>query len=417
MKNEKKNIFFSTPQVVAINDPFIAADYAAYMLKYDSVHSVLSGHEVDSDAAACSLVVDGVKIPVTAEKDPAAIPWGDLGAELVVESTGVFTSIEGASKHLKGGAKRVVISAPSGDAPMFVVGVNDSLLDGGMEIVSNASCTTNCLAPLAKVVNDNFGIEEGLMTTVRFWLELKNREKEKITKKLTFFFRNNNNNNKTTGPRHYGDAEDRRRALGQGLARRSRGVLIFGFFVFGERARERKEKTNSKLENFPSPNKPQNPGRHQHHPFLHRRRQGRRLRAPGAERQAHGNGLPRPYHGRLCRRFNCSPQEGGVLRGDHGVRQEGRGARVSHARYMIYVLFCLWLLVIGVWERNVEKKKKKKKDSHFEKKTSKKNCEGILGITSDAVVSTDFIGDTRSSIVDAKAGIALSPKFVKLVSW
>ena len=332
MKNGKKTIFFSTPQVVAINDPFIAADYAAYMLKYDSVHSVLSGHEVDSDAATCSLVVDGVKIPVTAEKDPAAIPWGDLGAELVVESTGVFTSIEGASKHLKGGAKRVVISAPSGDAPMFVVGVNDSLLDGGMEIVSNASCTTNCLAPLAKVVNDNFGIEEGLMTTVRFWLELKNREKEKITKKLTFFFRNNNNNNKTTGPRHHGDAEDRRRALGQGLARRSRGALIFGFFVFGERARERKEKTNSKLENFPSPNKPQNPGRHQHHPFLHRRRQGRRLRAPGAERQAHGNGLPRPYHGRLCRRFNCSPQEGGVLRGDHGVRQEGRGARVAHAR-------------------------------------------------------------------------------------
>ena len=137
------------------------------MLKYDSVHSVLSGHEVGHDVAASSLVVDGIKIPVTAEKDPAAIPWGDLGAELVVESTGVFTSIEGASKHLKGGAKRVVISAPSGDAPMFVVGVNDEKLNGEMEIVSNASCTTNCLAPLAKVVNDNFGIEEGLMTTVR----------------------------------------------------------------------------------------------------------------------------------------------------------------------------------------------------------------------------------------------------------
>lgn len=137
------------------------------MLKYDSVHSVLSGHEVGHDAASSSLVVDGAKVPVTAEKDPAAIPWGDLGAELVVESTGVFTSIEGASKHLKGGAKRVVISAPSGDAPMFVVGVNDSGLTGEMEVVSNASCTTNCLAPLAKVVNDNFGIEEGLMTTVR----------------------------------------------------------------------------------------------------------------------------------------------------------------------------------------------------------------------------------------------------------
>ena len=156
----------STSQVVAINDPFIAADYAAYMLKYDSVRSVLSGHEVGHDAAASCLVVDGTKIPVTAERDPAAIPWGDLGAELVVESTGVFTSVEGASKHLQGGAKRVVISAPSADAPMFVVGVNCAGLRGDMAVVSNASCTTNCLAPLAKVVNDNFGIEEGLMTTV-----------------------------------------------------------------------------------------------------------------------------------------------------------------------------------------------------------------------------------------------------------
>lgn len=136
------------------------------MLKYDSVHSLLSGHEVGSDAAASALIVDGVKIPVTAEKDPASIPWGDLGAELVVESTGVFTSLEGASKHLKGGAKRVVISAPSSDAPMFVVGVNDSGLKGDMEIVSNASCTTNCLAPLAKVVHGAFGIEEGLMSTI-----------------------------------------------------------------------------------------------------------------------------------------------------------------------------------------------------------------------------------------------------------
>lgn len=149
------------------------------MLKYDSVHSLLSGHEVDSDAAASALVVDGVKIPVTAERDPAAIPWGDLGAELVVESTGVFTSLEGASKHLKGGAKRVVISAPSGDAPMFVVGVNYSGLNGDMEIVSNASCTTNCLAPLAKVINDNFGIEEGLMTTEFFFFEFEREAREK----------------------------------------------------------------------------------------------------------------------------------------------------------------------------------------------------------------------------------------------
>ena len=219
-------------QVVAINDPFIAADYAAYMLKYDSVHSVLSGHEVGSDAS--SLVVDGIKIPVTAEKDPAAIPWGDLGAELVVESTGVFTSLEGAAKHLKGGAKRVVISAPSGDAPMFVVGVNDSGLTGDMEIVSNASCTTNCLAPLAKVVNDNFGIEEGLMTTVRFFFFLsffiwKRRDaRAKKTNSLSKLIFNISSFSlsplsKQTGPRHHGDAEDSRWALRQGLARGPRG--------------------------------------------------------------------------------------------------------------------------------------------------------------------------------------------------
>ena len=190
-KKNKKNKKNTLSQGVALNAPVIAADYAAYMLKYDSVHSVLSGHEVGSDAESSSLVVDGIKVPVTAEKDPAAIPWGDLGAELVVESTGVFTSVEGASKHLKGGAKRVVISAPSGDAPMFVVGVNDSGLKGEMEVVSNASCTTNCLAPLAKVVNDNFGIEEGLMTTVSFFfffgVEKRRSAKETNTKSLSLF--------------------------------------------------------------------------------------------------------------------------------------------------------------------------------------------------------------------------------------
>lgn len=221
------------------------------MLKYDSVHSLLSGHEVDSDAAASALVVDGVKIPVTAERDPAAIPWGDLGAELVVESTGVFTSLEGASKHLKGGAKRVVISAPSGDAPMFVVGVNYSGLKGDMEIVSNASCTTNCLAPLAKVINDNFGIEEGLMTTEFFFFEFERGEREKrreqqrnaLLSLSNLFF---STLSSQTGPRHHGDAEDRRRALVQGLARGTRGVE---WRIYHKRRRERKEERRERKRN------------------------------------------------------------------------------------------------------------------------------------------------------------------------
>jgi len=153
-------------QVVAINDPFIAADYAAYMLKYDSVHSTLSSHDIGADTEHSRLIIDSVPVPVFTEKDPAAIRWGDAGVDIVVESTGVFTTLEGASKHLEGGAKRVIISAPSKDAPMFVVGVNDESLKGEMKVISNASCTTNCLAPLAKVVNDKFGIVEGLMTTV-----------------------------------------------------------------------------------------------------------------------------------------------------------------------------------------------------------------------------------------------------------
>ncbi len=156
---ERENV-----DVVAINDPFIDLEYMKYMLTYDTIHGKLNKEiKVEEDG----IVVDGKKIMVYGFKDPAEIPWKDSGAEYVVESSGVFASYEGASAHLKGGAKKVVISAPAKDAtPMFVVGVNEKNYTKDMDVVSNASCTTNCLAPLAKVINDEFGIEEGLMTTV-----------------------------------------------------------------------------------------------------------------------------------------------------------------------------------------------------------------------------------------------------------
>lgn len=150
-------------QVVAVNDPFIGLDYMVYMFKYDSTHGKFKGEVKAEDGC---LVVNGHKIAVFSERDPKAIPWGKAGADYVVESTGVFTTIEKASAHLEGGAKKVIISAPSADAPMYVVGVNLDSYDPSHKVVSNASCTTNCLAPLAKVIHDNFEIVEGLMTTV-----------------------------------------------------------------------------------------------------------------------------------------------------------------------------------------------------------------------------------------------------------
>ena len=149
--------------VVAINDPFIDLEYMVYMLKYDSVHGRFNG---DVCVKGDKLVVNGKEITVFQCMNPEDIAWGQVGVEYVVESTGVFTTIDKASAHFKGGAKKVVISAPSADAPMFVMGVNHKEYKADMNIVSNASCTTNCLAPLAKVINDKFGIIEGLMTTV-----------------------------------------------------------------------------------------------------------------------------------------------------------------------------------------------------------------------------------------------------------
>ena len=150
-------------EIVAINDPFITADYMAYMVKYDTVHGRFNGTIEGKDNI---LTVNGKEIKVYNEMDPHNIPWGELGVDYVLECSGVFTTMEKAQAHIDAGAKQVVISAPSKDAPMFVMGVNHTEYKPEMTIVSNASCTTNCLAPLAKVINDNFGITEGLMTTV-----------------------------------------------------------------------------------------------------------------------------------------------------------------------------------------------------------------------------------------------------------
>lgn len=153
----------SDTQVVAVNDPFIEAEYAAYMLKYDSSHGLFKG---DIKVEGNDLVINNKRVKFYKERDPASIPWKETGAEYIVESTGVFTTIDKAKAHLQGGAKRVIISAPSADAPMYVMGVNEKTYDGKASVISNASCTTNCLAPLAKVIHDKFTIVEGLMTTV-----------------------------------------------------------------------------------------------------------------------------------------------------------------------------------------------------------------------------------------------------------
>ncbi|MEG0019439.1 MAG: type I glyceraldehyde-3-phosphate dehydrogenase [Oscillospiraceae bacterium] len=151
--------------VVAVNDPFITPDYAAYMTKYDTIHGRFDG---TVEATETSLVVNGSNVDFFSFKSPEEIPWGKVGADYVVDSTGVFTTTEKCMAHIKGGAKKVVISAPAKDkeTPTFVMGVNQEKYTKDMVVVSNASCTTNCLAPLAKVINDNFGIAEGLMTTV-----------------------------------------------------------------------------------------------------------------------------------------------------------------------------------------------------------------------------------------------------------
>lgn len=285
-------------KVVAVNDPFIAPDYAAYMFKYDSTHGRFKGEVTSKDGA---LVIDGQSIKVFGEKDPASIPWGKAGVDYVIESTGVFTTTEGAQKHIDGGAKKVVITAPSSDAPMFVVGVNEQKYTPDLKIVSNASCTTNCLAPLAKVINDKFGIEEGLMTTVHSIT---------ATQKTV------------DGPSHK-DWRGGRTASGNIIPSSTGAAKAVGKVI----------------------------------PELNGKLTGMSLRVPTVD--------------------------------------------------------------VSVVDLTVRLKKSATYEEISEaiKAASNGELKGILGYTEDAVVSTDFLGSDYSSIFDQKAGILLSPTFVKLISW
>jgi glyceraldehyde 3-phosphate dehydrogenase len=285
-------------EVVGIND-LIDVEYMSYMLRYDSTHGRFKGTVEVKDG---SLVVNGKSIRVTAERNPADLKWGDVGAEYVVESTGLFLTKETAEAHIKAGAKKVVMSAPSKDStPMFVMGVNHKTYTNSMNIVSNASCTTNCLAPIAKVVNDKWGIEEGLMTTVHA---------ATATQKTV------------DGP----SMKDWRggRGAGQNIIPSSTGAA-----------------------------------------------------------KAVGKVIPE-LNGKLT----------------------GMAFRVPTPDVSV-----------------VDLTVKLKKGASYEeikaamKEASEGELAGILGYTEDAVVSTDFLTDPRTSIFDADAGIALNDKFVKLVSW
>jgi glyceraldehyde 3-phosphate dehydrogenase len=284
--------------VVAVNDPFIALDYMVYMFRYDSTHGQFKG---DIKAEDGNLVVNGKKIAVFCERDPASIPWGKSGAEIVVESTGVFTTIEKAGAHLKGGAKKVVISAPSADAPMFVMGVNETAYEKSMDIISNASCTTNCLAPLAKVIHDNFEIVEGLMTTVH-------------------------------------------------------AITATQKTVDGPSGKLWRDGRGAAQNIIPA--------------------------ATGAAK-AVGKVIP-ALNGKLTgMAFRVPVHDVSVV--DLTVRL-GKPTTMDEIKAKV-------------------------------KAASEGPLKGILGYTEDEVVSADFIGDNRSSIFDAGAGIMLSPQFVKLISW
>ena len=284
-------------QVVAIND-LIDVNYMAYMLKYDSTHGRFAGKVEVQDG---HLVVDGNVIRVTAERDPNNLKWNEADAEYVVESTGFFTTAESAQAHINAGAKKVVISAPSADAPMFVMGVNNFTYETSMNIVSNASCTTNCLAPLAKVINDNFGIVEGLMTTVHATT---------ATQKTV------------DGP----SMKDWRggRGASQNIIPSSTGAA-----------------------------------------------------------KAVGKVIPE-LNGKLT----------------------GMAFRVPTPDVSVVDLTCRLLRPASYQEI-----------CDAMKKASQNEFKGIIEYVDEEVVSTDFLGDAHTSIFDAKAGIALNDKFVKLVAW
>jgi len=284
--------------VVAVNDPFMDVEYMVYMFKYDSTHGRFKGEVSHKDG---KLIINGQEVAVYTKKNPDEIPWGAHGADYVVESTGVFTTNEKAQLHIKGGAKHVIISAPSVDAPMFVMGVNHTLYKSNLPVVSNASCTTNCLAPLAKVINDKFGIVEGLMTTVHAVT---------ATQKTV------------DGP----SGKDWRagRGAGQNVIPASTGAAKAVGKVIPE--------LNGKLT-------------------------GMAFRVPNPDVSVVD----------LTVRINKSASYDEIK---SAIREAADGP-----------------------------------------------LKGILGYTEDEVVSSDFIGDTRSSIFDANAGIQLNPNFVKLISW
>jgi glyceraldehyde 3-phosphate dehydrogenase len=286
-------------EFVGINDPFMTPDYMAYMLKYDTMHGRFNGTVSFTDH---SIIVNGKEVEFFAQKDPKDIPWGKVGAEYVVESTGVFLTKEKSQAHIDAGAKKVIMSAPSkDDTPMFVCGVNLDKYTSDMQFVSNASCTTNCLAPIAKVLHDNFGITDGLMTTVH---------STTATQKTV------------DGP----SAKDWRGG------RAAAGNII------------------------PS--------------------------STGAAK-AVGKVIPE-LNGKLT----------------------GMSMRVP-------------TLDVSVVDLTVNLAKPAKYDEICAamKKASEGELKGILGYTDEDVVSSDFLGDTHTSIFDAKAGIALTDTFVKVVSW
>jgi len=287
-------------QVLGINDPFIGLDYMVYMLKYDSVHGQYKG-EISFDKESNSLVVDGKKIKIFAEKDPSNIAWSSCGAEYILECTGVFTTTEKASAHFKGGAKKVVISAPSADARMFVMGVNHTTYTKDLTVISNASCTTNCLAPLVKVINDTFGIEEGLMTTVH----------------------------STTATQKTVDG-------------------------------------------------PSN----------------------------------KDWRGGRAAAANIIPSSTGAAKAVGKVIPELNGKLTG----MSFRVPTIDVSVVDLTAKLVKPATMEEIKAAL-KAASENELKGILGYTEDAVVSTDFLGDARTSIFDADASIQLSPKFVKLVAW
>lgn len=287
-------------QIVAINDPFIPVDYMKYMFYYDSVHGKYPGTVTIDNG---KLIVDGKPITVSNEMDPTKIKWGDAGADYVVESTGKFLTEEGAAKHFVGGAKKIIMSAPSKDkTPMFVVGVNHTAYKKDIKIVSNASCTTNCLAPLAKVISDNFGIKEGLMTTVHATTATQPT---------------------VDGP-SVKDWRGGRGAVGLNVIPSSTGAA----------------KAVGKVI-----------------PALNGKLTGMAFRVPTAN----------------------------VSVVDLTVTLE-KGAKYDDIKAAV-------------------------------RAASEGPLKGILGYTEDAVVSSDFVSDPRSSIFDAGAGIALTDNFVKHVSW